>query len=103
MRLTVKDVLTATAAESGLRDDGSKIGVRELLSKSHSRDVAWPRQTAMMAARALTGASFPEIGRRMGGRDHSTIIYGARAAAARCEADPYWADMAKRVHARLTA
>ena len=96
VKITVKDIVKATAAESGLH-------VRELLSKSQFRPIAWPRQTAMMAARALTDASFPEIGRWMGGRDHSTIIYGARTAAARCEADPYWADMAKRVHARLTA
>ena len=95
MRLTVKDILEATACESGLY-------VRELLSKSQFRPIAWPRQTAMMAARALTDASFPEIGRWMGGRDHTTIMHGARTAAARCEADPYWADMAKRVHARLT-
>ncbi|MCB0218666.1 MAG: chromosomal replication initiator protein DnaA [Chrysiogenetes bacterium] len=37
--------------------------------------VALPRQVAMFLCRKLTGASFPEIGEKFGGRDHSTVIY----------------------------
>lgn len=37
-----------------------------------------PRQVAMYLARTLTTHSTPEIGRQLGGRDHTTVIYGAR-------------------------
>lgn len=44
------------------------------------RDVAhvWPRHVAMYLAKTLTKQSFPEIGRRMGDRDHTTILHGVR-------------------------
>lgn len=95
-RVTVNAVIDVTAYVAQISRD-------DLLSTKRYRHIAWPRQIAMMIARDLTPRSFPEIGRTMGGRDHSTIIHGARAAAARCEADPEQAALAGRVHARLTA
>lgn len=52
-------------------------GVRlsDLLSKKRTRSIAFPRQVAMYLARKLTGSSFPVIGERFGGRDHSTVIH----------------------------
>lgn len=49
-----------------------------LKSPCRRRDVARPRQIAMYLARELTPASYPQIGRQLGGRDHTTIIYGKR-------------------------
>ncbi len=37
-----------------------------------------PRQIAMFFARRYTGASFPEIGEKFGGKDHSTVIHAVR-------------------------
>lgn len=50
----------------------------DLLSPRRSNSVVRPRQIAMWLARSLTTASLPEIGRRLGGRDHTTILHGVR-------------------------
>lgn len=42
------------------------------------RAVSRPRQVAMYIARRLTGRSYPAIGRQMGGRDHTTVLWGAK-------------------------
>ena len=42
------------------------------------REVARPRQVAMYLSKQLTPRSLPEIGRRFGGRDHTTIMHGIR-------------------------
>jgi chromosomal replication initiator protein len=51
------------------------IRLTDLLSKKRTRNIAFPRQVAMYLARKLTGGSFPTIGERFGGRDHSTVIH----------------------------
>jgi chromosomal replication initiator protein len=50
----------------------------ELISARRSRAVARPRQIAMYLAKRLTTRSLPEIGRKFGGRDHSTVIHAVR-------------------------
>ena len=55
-----------------------KVPRNELLSSRRSRDVVRPRQIAMYLAKALTSRSLPEIGRRFGGRDHTTVIHAVR-------------------------
>ena len=52
-----------------------QIRVSDLKSKNRSRSFAVPRQIAMFLARKLTRASTTEIGRRFGGKDHSTVIH----------------------------
>jgi len=47
-----------------------------MLSKDRSRDVAKPRQIAMYLMREETSASLPQIGEALGGRDHTTVLYG---------------------------
>jgi chromosomal replication initiator protein len=42
------------------------------------RTIARPRQVAMYLAKTLTMRSLPEIGRKFGGRDHTTIMHGVR-------------------------
>ncbi len=51
------------------------IRLSDLLSKKRTRNIAFPRQVAMYLARKLTSSSFPTIGERFGGRDHSTVIH----------------------------
>jgi len=48
----------------------------ELLGRGRSRDVALPRQVAMYLIREETRASLPKIGEVLGGRDHTTVLYG---------------------------
>ncbi len=52
-----------------------QVRVTDLKSKNRSRSFAVPRQIAMFLARKLTRASTTEIGRRFGGKDHSTVIH----------------------------
>ena len=50
----------------------------EMGSKRRARAVVRPRQVAMYLAKVLTPRSYPEIGRKFGGRDHSTVIHAVR-------------------------
>lgn len=54
------------------------VKVAELKSKRRTKTVVHPRQIAMYLCRELTTASFPEIGREFGGKDHTTIIHACR-------------------------
>lgn len=47
------------------------------------RMYAWPRQEAMWRCRTETSMSMPDIGRRFGNRDHTTVLYSIRAHAKR--------------------
>lgn len=55
-----------------------KVPRNDLLSSRRSRDVVRPRQIAMYLAKSLTQRSLPEIGRRFGGRDHTTVLHSVR-------------------------
>jgi chromosomal replication initiator protein len=50
----------------------------DLLSPRRARMVVVPRQIGMYLAKKLTARSLPEIGRRFGGRDHSTVLHAVR-------------------------
>jgi chromosomal replication initiator protein len=50
----------------------------DLLSSRRTANVIRPRQIAMYLAKALTLRSLPEIGRRFGGRDHTTVLHAVR-------------------------
>ena len=58
--------------------DHFKIRNAEMVSARRAREVARPRQIAMYLAKQLTPRSLPEIGRRFGGRDHTTVIHACR-------------------------
>ena len=49
-----------------------------MIGPKRVRTIARPRQIAMYLAKQLTPRSLPEIGRRFGGRDHTTIMHGVR-------------------------
>lgn len=50
----------------------------ELLSARRARNIARPRQVAMFLAKRLTARSLPEIGRKFGGRDHTTVMHAVK-------------------------
>jgi chromosomal replication initiator protein len=50
----------------------------DLLSPRRARSIVRPRQIGMYLAKKLTPRSLPEIGRRFGGRDHSTVLHAVR-------------------------
>ena len=54
------------------------IRLSDLIGPKRVRVIARPRQVAMYLAKQLTTRSLPEIGRRFGGRDHTTVIHGVK-------------------------
>lgn len=58
--------------------DHYNIRLSDLIGPKRTRTIARPRQVAMYLAKTLTTRSLPEIGRRFGGRDHTTIMHGIR-------------------------
>ena len=50
----------------------------EMYSARRARAVARPRQVAMYLSKQLTSRSLPEIGRKFGGRDHTTVMHAVR-------------------------
>jgi chromosomal replication initiator protein len=48
------------------------------LSSRRTANVVRPRQVAMYLAKTMTLRSLPEIGRRFGGRDHTTVLHAVR-------------------------
>ncbi len=55
-----------------------KIKESTIKGKKRSRSIAFPRQIAMYLCRELTEDSFPEIGAKFGGKDHTTVMYAYR-------------------------
>ncbi len=60
----------------------------DILSQKRSKDIAYPRQIAMYLCRTMTDSPLQEIGRLMGGRDHSTILHGIEKIASDLTKDP---------------
>lgn len=63
------------------------VKINELKSRRRSKTLVHPRQIAMYLCRELTDASYPEIGRHFGGKDHTTIIHACRQVSKAKEAD----------------
>jgi chromosomal replication initiator protein len=70
-RITVDDIQKAVSEYYGMKQ-------ADLLSDRRNRAVARPRQVAMWLCKQLTTRSLPDIGRRFGGRDHTTVLHAVR-------------------------
>lgn len=55
-----------------------KIKLSQLKSKNNSPKIAFPRQVAMYLSKGLTKASLPEIGKKFGGKHHTTVLHSIR-------------------------
>jgi chromosomal replication initiator protein len=70
-RITIDEIQKKVAEHFNVR-------VADMHSARRARAVARPRQVAMYLAKQLTPRSLPEIGRKFGGRDHTTVIHAVR-------------------------
>lgn len=70
-RLTVYLIAQVTAEHFG-------VSMQDMLSHRRDRKYVTARQIAMYLAKHLTSRSFPFIGQRLGGRDHTTVMHGVR-------------------------
>jgi chromosomal replication initiator protein len=64
------------------------VKISDLKSKRRTKTLVYPRQIAMFLSRDMTDASFPEIGRDFGGKDHTTIIHACKQMQKTQETDP---------------
>lgn len=70
-RVTIDEIQKQVAAHFNIR-------IADMSSARRARAVARPRQVAMYLAKQLTSRSLPEIGRKFGGRDHTTVMHAVR-------------------------
>jgi chromosomal replication initiator protein len=63
------------------------VGMERMLGRDRSREVALPRQIAMYLLREESNISLPQIGEALGGRDHTTVMYGCEKVADLLEQD----------------
>ena len=80
----LKDLLKSSQRKVNIEEIQKKVAqhfnikVSDMSSARRSRTVARPRQIAMYLSKNLTSRSLPEIGRRFGNRDHTTVIHAVR-------------------------
>ena len=70
-KVTIEEIIRKVADHYNLR-------MTDLISARRARVIARPRQVAMFLSKMLTSKSLPEIGRRFGGRDHTTVIHAVK-------------------------
>jgi chromosomal replication initiator protein len=70
-RVTIDEIQKVTSEHFALKQ-------ADLISERRNRAIARPRQAAMWLAKQLTTRSLPDIGRRFGGRDHTTVLHAVR-------------------------
>lgn len=91
---TIKDIQMVTAEFYGIPES-------DMRSQRRDMPVARIRQVAMYLAKAMTEKSMPEIGRRFGGKDHTTILHAVRRIKALMETDRELADEVAEIKYRL--
>lgn len=80
-RVKIEDIQRATALQFGLTKT-------DLLSQRRTKQIVGPRQIAMYLSKVMTVRSLPDIGRRFGGRDHTTVLHAVRKIEKELENDP---------------
>jgi chromosomal replication initiator protein len=90
----LSEILDAAAQEFGVERES-------LMARDRRPDVAIARQVAMYLARELTEHSLPEIGRGIGGRNHSTVLHAVNRVSAALRTDPAVRNAVDNLHRRL--
>lgn len=88
-------IVSAIADEFG-------VTVRALCSERKSRPLPIARFAAAYLMRDFADYSYPRIGRVLGGRDHTTVMYGVRKCEKLMQDNPFYAAKVARVHAKIT-
>jgi chromosomal replication initiator protein len=84
-RVTIEEIQRKVAEHYNIR-------LTDMSSPRRARAVARPRQVAMYLAKQLTSRSLPEIGRRFGNRDHTTVMHAVSRIAELMQADSAFAE-----------
>ena len=70
-RIKIEDIIKTVSRHFG-------VSKGDILSQRRHRSVVWPRQIGMYLSKQMTTRSLPEIGRRFGNRDHTTVLHAIR-------------------------
>lgn len=93
-KLTIDEIMKKVCEHYNLR-------MSDMVSARRTRSIARPRQMAMYLAKKLTPRSYPEIGRKFGGRDHTTVLHGVRKIEELISQDPQVAEDALLLERKL--
>jgi chromosomal replication initiator protein len=80
----LSDILRASERKVTVEEIQRRVGehfnvrLSDLVGPKRTRTIARPRQVAMFLAKQMTSRSLPEIGRRFGGRDHTTVMHAVK-------------------------
>ena len=94
-RITIDEIQRKVAEHYNIR-------LADMHSARRSRNVARPRQVAMFLAKQLTARSLPEIGRKFGGRDHTTVMHAVRKVEELAAEDPSFSQDVEVIKRALT-
>jgi chromosomal replication initiator protein len=78
--VTIEEIIKTIAAKLNVK-------ISDIKSQKKNKNLVFARQIAMYLARKLTALSFPDIGEKVGGRDHSTVIYANNKMKKGCDDD----------------
>lgn len=81
--------------------DYFNIKLGDLKAKRRTQNIALPRQVAMYLCRKYTEASFPGIGDKFGGRDHSTVIHASKTIERKIKEDPHMQTTIEKIERTL--
>ncbi|MGB0504843.1 MAG: chromosomal replication initiator protein DnaA [Pikeienuella sp.] len=95
-KVTIEEIMRKVAERYNLR-------MSDMTSARRARAVARPRQIAMFLAKSLTSKSLPEIGRRFGGRDHTTVMHAVKRVESLTETDSQIAEDVELLRRMLEA
>jgi len=84
-RVTIEEIQKRVAEHYNIR-------ISDMSSARRARNVARPRQVAMYLSKQLTSRSLPEIGRRFGNRDHTTVMHAVSRVAELMQGDAGFAE-----------
>ena len=90
----ISEIIDAAAQEFGVERES-------LMARDRRPTVATARQVAMYLARELTEHSLPEIGRGIGGRNHTTVLHAVNRISAALRTDPAVRNAVDNLHRRL--
>lgn len=94
-RITVEGIQRRVAEHFGITR-------ADLSSAGKARSIARPRQVAMYLTKTLTTLSLPNIGRRFGGRDHTTVVYSVKTVEKLMKSDEAFAEEIRRLRHDIT-
>lgn len=92
--ISIEEIIKAVATKFTIK-------ISDIKSQKKNKNLVQARQIAMFLAREMTSASYPDIGEKVGGRDHSTVIYARNKIKAGMETDRSLREMIEGLQEKL--